>query len=69
MWNFKKTIVGPFFFETTINAARYQEIIRGFIANLEVKDRFCWFNRMEQLRILPLVLWTFGGSFSIQESF
>ncbi len=37
----KKKIVGRFLFETTINIARYQEIIQSYITNLDAKDRFC----------------------------
>ncbi len=33
------------FFKTTINAARYQEIIQSFMANLDVEDRFYWFQQ------------------------
>ncbi len=41
----RKMIVGPFFFETTIKTARYQEIIQGFIVNLDAEDRICWFRQ------------------------
>ncbi len=41
----RKKIVGLFFFETTINTARHQEMIQGFIATLDVEDRFCEFQQ------------------------
>ncbi len=40
---FGEKIVRSFFCEITNNDARYQEIIKGFIANLDVEDKFCWF--------------------------
>jgi hypothetical protein len=36
-------IIGPLFFETSINAEAYQELIQQFIALLKVDERNCWF--------------------------
>jgi hypothetical protein len=33
------------FFETTINAEAYQELIQQFIALLQVDERKCWFQQ------------------------
>ncbi len=41
----RKKIVGPFFFEITINTASYQEIIQGFIVNLGAEDGVAWFQQ------------------------
>ncbi len=41
----KKKIIGSFFFETTMNAACYPEIIQGFTMNLDAEDGFCWFQQ------------------------
>jgi hypothetical protein len=38
-------IIGPLFFETTINAEAYQELIQHFIAMLQVDERNCWFQQ------------------------
>jgi len=38
-------ITGPLFFETTINAEAYQELIQQFIALLQVDERNCWFQQ------------------------
>jgi hypothetical protein len=38
-------IIGPSFFETTINAEAYQELIQQFIAMLQVDERSCWFQQ------------------------
>jgi hypothetical protein len=35
-------IIGPLFFETSINAEAYQELIQQFIALLQVDERNCW---------------------------
>ncbi len=66
-----KKIVGTvfFFFFETINAARYQEIIQGFSANLDMEDNSLGFNKIIQLRILLFPLQTFRASFLIYESF
>jgi hypothetical protein len=37
-----RRIVGTTFFETTVNSPVYQDIIRQFIALLEVDERECW---------------------------
>ncbi len=44
-----KKLSDPFFFETIINAACYQEIIQYFTVNPDAEDRFCCLNRMAQL--------------------
>jgi len=41
----KRRIIGPLFFETTINAEAYQELIQHFIALLQVDERNCWFQQ------------------------
>jgi hypothetical protein len=33
------------FFETTINAEAYQELIQQFIVSLQVDERNCWFQQ------------------------
>jgi len=38
-----RRIIGPLFFETSINAEAYQELIHQFIALLQVDERNCWF--------------------------
>jgi hypothetical protein len=38
-------IIGPLFFETSINAGAYQELIQQFIALLKVDERNCWFQQ------------------------
>ncbi|XP_033608191.1 uncharacterized protein LOC111866527 isoform X2 [Cryptotermes secundus] len=37
-----RQIVGPIFFETTVNSPVYQDIITQFIVLLEVDERECW---------------------------
>ena len=41
----RRRIIGPSFFETTINAEAYQELIQQFIALLQVDERNCWFQQ------------------------
>jgi len=41
----RRRIIGPLFFETTINAEAYQELIQQFIALLQVDKRNCWFQQ------------------------
>lgn len=41
----RRRLVGPIFFETTITAARYRDIIMQFIALLEPEERNCWFQQ------------------------
>lgn len=38
----RKKIIGPIFFDYTVNAERYQNILLQFIALLEEEDRYCW---------------------------
>jgi hypothetical protein len=38
-------IIGPLFFETSINAEAYQELIQQFIALLKVDECNCWFQQ------------------------
>ena len=38
----RRRIIGPLFFETSINAEAYQELIQQFIALLQVDERNCW---------------------------
>jgi len=38
-------IIGPLFFENTIKAEAYQELIQQFIALLQVDERNCWFQQ------------------------
>jgi hypothetical protein len=38
-------MIGPLFFETTINAEAYQELIQQFIALLQVDECNCWFQQ------------------------
>jgi hypothetical protein len=38
-------IIGPLFFETSINAEAYQELIQPLIALLKVDERYCWFQQ------------------------
>lgn len=38
----RRRIVGPLFFETTVNSVVYQDIITQFIALLEEDERYCW---------------------------
>jgi hypothetical protein len=38
-------IIGPLFFETSINAEAYQELIQQFIALLQVDKCNCWFQQ------------------------
>jgi hypothetical protein len=38
----RKQIIGPLFFEETINAERYQNRLTQFIALLEKNERYCW---------------------------
>jgi len=41
----RRRIIGPLFFETSINAEAYQELIQQFIALLQVDERNCWFKQ------------------------
>ena len=41
----RRRIIAPLFFETTINAEAYQELIQQFIALLQVDERNCWFHQ------------------------
>ncbi len=41
----RRRVVGPFFFYDTITAARYQVIVRDFIASLEIDERDSWFQQ------------------------
>ena len=41
----RRRIIGPLFFETSINAEAYQELIQQFIALLQVDERNCWFQQ------------------------
>ena len=41
----RKRIVGPLFFDTTITAGRYQELVYQFISLLEPEERRCWFQQ------------------------
>lgn len=38
----RRKVVGPIFFESTINSDAYSEIIHEFIAHLEEDERMCW---------------------------
>jgi len=38
-------MIGPFFFETAINAERYREIVELFIASLEPHEKDCRFQQ------------------------
>ncbi len=37
----RRKIIGPIFFEQSINAEWYQSTIHDFIANLEADERYC----------------------------
>jgi hypothetical protein len=41
----RRRIIGHLFFETSINAEAYQELIQQFITLLKVKERNCWFQQ------------------------
>lgn len=41
----RKRIVRPLFFDTTITAVKYQEILMQFISLLEPEERDCWFQQ------------------------
>ena len=41
----RRRIILPLFFETSINAEAYQELIQQFIAFLQVDKRNCWFQQ------------------------
>jgi hypothetical protein len=41
----RRRIIGPLFFETSINAEAYQELIQQFITLLKVDERDCWFQQ------------------------
>lgn len=41
----RKRIVGPVFFDSTLNSERYQNIIYEFVASLEDSERYCWFQQ------------------------
>lgn len=38
-------VIGPIFFDETINATRYQEILAQFLSLLEENERFAWFQQ------------------------
>ena len=40
-----RRIIGLLFFENTINAEAYKELIQQFIALLQVDERNCWFQQ------------------------
>jgi hypothetical protein len=50
-------IIGPLFFETSVHAEAYKELIQQFIALLQVDERNCWFQQDSQLLILLPLLW------------
>jgi hypothetical protein len=41
----RRRIIGPLFFETSINAVAYQELFQQFILLLKVDERNCWFQQ------------------------
>ena len=41
----RSRIIGPLFFETTMNTEAYMELIQQFIALLQVGERNCWFQQ------------------------
>jgi hypothetical protein len=41
----RRQIIGPLFFETSINAEAYQELTQQFIALLQVDECNCWFQQ------------------------
>lgn len=41
----RRRIVGPIFFETTVNSGVYKDIITQFISLLETDERNCWFQQ------------------------
>ena len=41
----RKKIIGPIFFSGRLNFEAYINIIMEFIGNLEVEDRYCWFQQ------------------------
>jgi hypothetical protein len=41
----ERRIIGPLFFETTINGQAYHELIQQFIALLQVDECNCWFQQ------------------------
>jgi hypothetical protein len=43
--NLRCQVIGTWFFETSINAEAYQELIQQFIALLQVDKRNCWFQQ------------------------
>jgi len=43
--HFETSIIGPLFFETSINAEAYKELIQQFIALLQVEECNCWFQQ------------------------
>jgi hypothetical protein len=45
----RRRIVGPIFFETTMNSPVYQDIITQFIALLEVDELECWLQQARNL--------------------
>ncbi len=66
----KKKIVGPSFFETTIIILLAIKKLFKVLSQIWMgKADSTGFNKIVQLRILLLQLWTFWGSFSICKSF
>jgi hypothetical protein len=41
----RRRIIGPVFFNETVTADRYQELIMNFISPLEVDEQDCWFQQ------------------------
>ncbi|XP_039283421.1 uncharacterized protein LOC120351176 isoform X3 [Nilaparvata lugens] len=41
----RQHIVGPIFFEQTVNGEVYRNIVRQFVALLEPQERYCWFQQ------------------------
>lgn len=41
----RKRIVGPLFFESTVDGSVYRELIQQFVALLEVNERYSWFQQ------------------------
>lgn len=41
----RQRIVGPIFFEQTVNGEVYRNIVRQFVALLEPQERYCWFQQ------------------------
>ena len=62
-------IIGPLFFETSVHAEAYKELIQQFIALLQVDERNCWFQQDSQLLILLPLLWWFCMNFGWKPNF